>query len=67
MFYSTRHFFRLAVLLLAAYLAYERLPNMLRGLQSAGEHLSRLFSAHTLASVAALLHDALYAAMQRIK
>jgi hypothetical protein len=60
MFYSTRHFFRLAGLLLAAYITYQRLPDMLRGLKSAWTHLNRFFSAHALDAAVALLHDALH-------
>jgi hypothetical protein len=67
MFYSTRHFFKLAGFLLAACLACQRFPDMLRGLKNVWGALERFLSAHALSAGFSLLLDGFSRVMQGIK
>jgi hypothetical protein len=59
MFYSTRHFFRLALLLLAGCIAYERLPDMLIWLKGVWTPVEQFLTAYAPRAAASLLIDAL--------
>ena len=65
MFYSTRYFFRLVCLLLAAYLMYTRFPDMLWGLRQAWEYIERHFSQYTLYKVVLLICNAIYSVINK--
>jgi hypothetical protein len=67
MFYSTRHFFRLAFLLLAGCVVYERLPDMLLWIKSVWAPAERFMSAFSPHAAASLLIDALNTVMQTAK
>jgi hypothetical protein len=67
MFYSTRYFFRLAGLLLAAYLVYSHFPDILRGLRGMGEYIGRFFSRYTPDTMAAIIYNALSSVIRGAK
>jgi hypothetical protein len=67
MFYSTRHFFKLAGLLLAACLACQRFPDLLRWLKNVWASIERFLLAHTLSAEVSLLLDGFFRVIQGIK
>jgi hypothetical protein len=67
MFYSTRYFFRLAGLFLAAYLVYTRLPDILGGIKNIWEYAGLFFSRYTRDDAISLVYEALYNLIRRAR
>jgi hypothetical protein len=60
MFYSTRHFFKVAALLLAVSWVYTRLPDVLEGIRRVWAYLDRFFSRPALDEAVSAVYTALY-------
>jgi hypothetical protein len=67
MFYSTRYFFRLVGLLLAAYLIFTRFPDIRWGLRHVWEYIERFITQYTLHEVVSLVYDAIYSVINKIE
>jgi hypothetical protein len=67
MFYSTRYFFAPAGLLAAVYLAYTRLPVLLRGAERVWEYIGYFFSHYALENTVSGVYEIISGILKGIK